>query len=84
MDLTLILGIAAAACTTAAFLPQAVKTIRTRHTKDISLGMYLLMVVGLALWLAYGIVIGDIPIIIANSITVLLAGSILTMKVRNG
>jgi len=84
MDLILILGVAAAICTTAAFLPQAIKTIRTRHTKDISLGMYLLMVIGRSLWLTYGIFIGDLPIIIANSVTLLLAGAILTMKIRNG
>lgn len=84
MDLILVLGIAAAFCTTAAFLPQAFKTIRTRHTKDISLGMYLLMVTGLTLWLAYGIFKGDLPIIIANSVTVILAGLILFMKMRNG
>ncbi len=84
MDLILVLGIAAAFCTTAAFLPQALKTIRTKHTKDISLGMYLLMVTGLSLWLAYGIFKGDLPIIIANSVTVVLAGLILFMKMRNG
>ena len=68
------LGLAAACCTTGAFLPQVVKTWKTRSTNDISLSMFSLMVFGIALWLAYGILLADVPLIVANAITFVLAG----------
>ena len=58
-----VLGLLAAFCTTTAYLPQVIKTWRTRSTTDISLGMFLLMVSGLVLWLAYGIILADLPLI---------------------
>lgn len=79
-----IIGYVAGTCSTLAFLPQVVRTWRTRSTDDISLGMFSLMVLGIALWLFYGIVIGDWPLIVADSISLLLAASILWMKVRYG
>jgi len=56
----------------------------TRHTTDISLGMYTLFTLGVTLWLAYGIRLESWPIIIANSITLLLAGTVLVMKLKFG
>lgn len=76
------IGIAAAVLTTAAFAPQAIQAWRTRSTKDVSLAMFLLMVSGIALWLAYGLLINDLPLIVANAITLVLAGSILVAKIR--
>jgi MtN3 and saliva related transmembrane protein len=79
-----VLGLVAAFCTTAAYLPQVVKTWRTRSTTDISLGMFLLMVSGLVLWLAYGIMLADLPLIASNTVTLILAAAILYLKVRHG
>lgn len=76
------IGIAAAVLTTAAFAPQAIQAWRTRSTKDVSLAMFSLMVSGIALWLAYGLLINDLPLIVANAITLVLAGSILVAKIR--
>lgn len=77
-----IIGLVAAAFTTISFLPQAVKTIKTKHTKDLSLGMYLVLTTGIFLWLLYGILIRDVPIIIANIITSVLTSTILILKIR--
>lgn len=73
---------AAALLTTAAFAPQAIKAWRSRSTKDVSLAMFALMVGGILLWLVYGILIDDIPLIMANGVTLLLAGAILVAKIR--
>ncbi|MDP6430221.1 MAG: SemiSWEET transporter [Rhodospirillales bacterium] len=83
-DLITALGFAAALLTTIAFLPQAVKSWRSRSTRDVSLGMLLILVTGIILWLAYGILRVDPPIIAANGVTLFLAGSILVCKLRFG
>lgn len=75
------IGFLAAFCTTISFLPQVIRTIRTRNTLGISLGMYSIFVVGIVLWLAYGILINDLPMILANSVTFVLASIILSMKI---
>jgi MtN3 and saliva related transmembrane protein len=80
MTLTDDIGSAAATLTTIAFIPQAWKVWRTKHTADISMGMYVLFTIGVALWLAYGILIESWPIIMANSFTLVLAGAVLAMK----
>lgn len=79
-----IIGSVAATLTTTAFIPQAWQVWRTRHTADISLGMYTLFTLGVVLWLSYGILLSAWPIIIANCITLLLAGAVLVMKLRFG
>ena len=79
-----LIGLAAAVCTTIAFLPQAVKSLKTKQTKDISLPMYVIFTTGVFLWLVYGIIISDIPLILANGITLILAGMILTLKIKHG
>lgn len=76
------LGLLAAACTTFSFLPQAVKTVRSRQTKDISLGMYSILTTGVFLWLAYGLFVKDLPIILANGITFVFAAMILGLKIK--
>jgi MtN3 and saliva related transmembrane protein len=75
-------GYAAGVCTTLAFLPQAVRVLRTRSVEDISLAMYIVYIAGVAMWLAYGLVLNAGPIVIANAVSLLLAGSILVMKLR--
>lgn len=76
------IGMAAAVLTTAAYAPQAFKVWRSRSTRDISLAMFGMMVTGIALWLAYGLLIGDLPLILANGVTLLFAGAILVAKLR--
>jgi MtN3 and saliva related transmembrane protein len=78
------IGILAAALTTAAFIPQAWLTWKTRSGNGISLGMYSVFTAGVALWLAYGLLLGAWPVIIANAITLGLALFILGMKLRFG
>ena len=77
-------GTLAATLTTVSFIPQVWQVFKTRHTADISLAMYGLFTSGVALWLAYGLMLGAWPIIIANGITLLLAGMVLAMKLRYG
>ena len=77
-------GYVAATLTTIAFVPQAIKTLRSRDTRSISLGMYLAFTVGVAFWLAYGIFLQSWSMIVANIITLALSGTILAMKLRYG
>lgn len=77
-------GYVAAVLTTASFIPQAVMTIRSRDTRAISRGMYIIFTVGTALWLAYGIAIDSWPMILANVVTFALAATILVLKLRYG
>jgi MtN3 and saliva related transmembrane protein len=77
-------GLAAAFCTTIAYLPQVLKAWRSKSTADISLGMFTLMVTGVTLWLVYGWLLSDLPLILANAITLALVGSILLLKLRHG
>jgi MtN3 and saliva related transmembrane protein len=79
-----ILGLLAGILTTVAFIPQVIKTWRSHSTHDISLAMFAIFTAGVFAWLIYGLVIEDLPIIAANSVTLVLAGSILIMKIRNG
>jgi MtN3 and saliva related transmembrane protein len=79
-----LLGLAAAFCTTFAFVPQVVRIWRTRSTHDISLGMFVVLTLGMLLWLTYGWLIGDLPIVLANAATFALSLTILVMKLRNG
>ena len=78
------IGSVAALLTTASFLPQAWHSFKTRDVSGISLGMYSVFTVGVALWLLYGVLLQSWPLIIANCITLALAGAILVMKLRFG
>ena len=73
----------AAVLTTSSFLPQAIMTLKTRDTESLSLGMYATFTLGVSLWLIYGIYLADKAIIYANAITLILASSILSIKVYN-
>jgi MtN3 and saliva related transmembrane protein len=79
-----LIGYCAASLTTLSFLPQAWLTFRTRDVRGISLGMYSVFTVGVALWLLYGLLMGAWPIVAANAITLALACVILGMKLRYG
>jgi MtN3 and saliva related transmembrane protein len=81
MTIVSITGLLAAAGTTVSFLPQAFKTIYTKNTSGISLYMYALFTAGNLLWLIYGLMIQDLPIIVANTITMILASIILVYKI---
>jgi MtN3 and saliva related transmembrane protein len=77
-------GFVAAFCTTAAYVPQVVRIWRTRSTKDISLGMFLVMTFGLVFWLIYGFSIGSLPVIVCNGATLVMTATILVLKLRHG
>jgi len=77
-------GFVAAVLTTASFVPQVIKIVRERQTRGISLLMYILFTFGVGLWLAYGVLIGSAPVAIANAIALVLAGTVLVMKLRLG
>jgi len=77
-----LIGYAAAALTTCSFMPQAWLTFRTRDVRGISLGMYSVFTLGVALWLVYGWLAGAWPVVAANAITLALALFILGMKLR--
>jgi MtN3 and saliva related transmembrane protein len=78
------LGLMAGACTTFAYLPQVIKAWRTRSTQDVSRGMFVMMVTGIVLWLTYGILQNDLPIIAANLASLVLTATILFFKLRFG
>lgn len=76
------IGYAAATLTTASFVPQAVHTFRTKDVRGISLAMYSAFVVGILLWLVYGLLLAAWPIVVANAVTLTLATTILAMKLK--
>ncbi|MDB5363919.1 MAG: hypothetical protein JWO51_5216 [Rhodospirillales bacterium] len=79
-----LLGLIAGGFTTASFLPQVIKTLREKNTRGISLGMYSAFTFGAALWLVYGLLLERPAIIIPNFITLVLAGLVLILKLRDG
>jgi MtN3 and saliva related transmembrane protein len=84
IDANLLLGLAAATLTTVAFIPQVIRTVKLKETKDISLLMYAIFCTGVALWLMYGIIRNDLPMILANFVTLILASIVLSYKLRYG
>ena len=80
MSHTAIFGVAAALCSVTAFVPQAYKIFKTRETKDLSLPMWVLQVIGFSLWITYGVTSRQWPIIAPNAICLLLSCFILAMK----
>src|SRR5262249_10408891 len=79
-----LVGYAAGFLATAAFVPQVAKTFKARSARDISLGMYVLFCSGVALWLIYGLLISSWPVVLSNLVTLMLAGSVLILKLRHG
>ncbi len=80
MDYVQMIGVAAGALTTIAFLPQVIKTWRSRSAKGLSLGMFSIFCTGVSLWLVYGFLVGDLPIILANLVTLVLSITLLVFK----
>ena len=83
MNKTNIIGYFAAFLTTAAFLPQAIHSWKTRDLSGISLPMYSMFSLGVACWLIYGLMINSWPVIVANAITLLLACAVLILKLMH-
>jgi MtN3 and saliva related transmembrane protein len=81
---TTLIGLAAATLTTAAFVPQLVKVLRSRSADDLSFGMLVVFSAGLLLWLVYGVRAGMLPVVVANAVTLALNLTILGLKVRHG
>jgi MtN3 and saliva related transmembrane protein len=81
---TFIIGMLAGTITTVSFIPQLLQILRTKHTKDISLAMYLVFSLGVFLWLVYGILAVQWPVIIANAVSFVLLLAILGLKVKYG
>lgn len=82
MDKYTLLGLFAGFLTTVSFLPQVIKTWRSRSARDISLGMFLIFCTGVALWLVYGILVDDLAVILTNVFTLILASTILFFKIK--
>jgi MtN3 and saliva related transmembrane protein len=76
------LGLLAGAITSAAAVPQVVRTYRTRHARDISIWQPLLLNIGMALWLIYGVFLGDLPLIVANIFSIACYTVLIIMKIR--
>jgi MtN3 and saliva related transmembrane protein len=83
VPISTIIGLAAATCTTVSFLPQVIKAWRSRCTRDVSGGMFALLVTGDSLWLLYGALISNLPLV-ANLLTLGLVATILALKLRYG
>jgi MtN3 and saliva related transmembrane protein len=79
-----LVGLVAGFLTTVSFLPQVVRTWKTGSTKDISLGTYVIYVTGILLWLIYGLMLRDVALICSNAVTLVLAATILVLKLRHG
>lgn len=84
MDKATLLGLIAGTCTTLSFLPQLVKTWKSKSTHDISVGMYVTLSIGLLLWVFYGVYINSLPVIITNIVTLALSCAVLALKIRHG
>lgn len=82
MDIFELLGYLAAILTTISFFPQVVKIYKTKETKSISLSMYIVLIIGILLWLIYGIYLKSMPMILANAVTLVLLIYILIMKIK--
>ncbi|MBU0501632.1 MAG: SemiSWEET transporter [bacterium] len=79
-----LIGSLAAALTTISFLPQVIKAYQTKQTKDLSLVMYVVLSTGLVFWLIYGFCLNSLPIILANSITLMMALFLVFLKLKHG
>jgi MtN3 and saliva related transmembrane protein len=79
-----ILGYSAGFLSTAALVPQVAKTLKEQSARDISLGMYVLFCAGVSLWLLYGLMIASWPVVVSNSVTLVLSGAVLVLKLRHG
>lgn len=84
MDTNLLIGLVAASLTTFAFLPQSIKAIRSRHTGDLSLITLIMLEIGIIIWIVYGFLDSDIPLIAANCVSFFFITITLILKIRHG
>lgn len=84
MTFVTLIGLLAGICTTISLLPQAIKCWKEKKTRDLSLGMYIIFTIGVLLWLVYGLYRQDLPMILANAVSSVLAAFILFMKIKHG
>jgi MtN3 and saliva related transmembrane protein len=77
-----LIGLIAATLTTISFIPQAIKTIKSKNTRDLSLSMYIILAIGVSMWLVYGLIINDLPVTLANAVTSVFIFTILFLKIR--
>ncbi|MGC9310298.1 MAG: SemiSWEET transporter [Candidatus Aenigmatarchaeota archaeon] len=84
MDPVIVIGLLAGLLTTLSSLPQVLKSLKTKKTSDISVWWVLLLFSGVGLWLAYGIMVSDLPLIAANAVSILLVGALIALKIRFG
>jgi len=82
MNIVTGIGLLAGSLTTIAFLPQAIKTWKTKSTRDVSLGMFITFCTGVLLWIIYGLLIEDLPVLMTNIVTFILASTILWFKLK--
>jgi len=82
--LSLVIGSLAATCCTISFIPQVIKIYKTKNTSDLSLVTFVVFAVGVALWFIYGLMIGSVPMIAANALTLVFALFIVAMKLKCG
>ncbi len=83
MNFITLVGVGGAVCTTVCLIPQVIQIHKTKQTRDLSLGMYVIFLIGIALWLIYGVAIQDLPLMLANGVTLPLAVYILIMKIKH-
>ncbi len=84
MDYVSIIGMVGATLTTISQVPQLIKILKTRHTKDLSINTYLVLLTGVILWIIYGLLLKEPPIYVANIVTGFLAAAILFYKLKYG
>lgn len=84
METVNIVGFAAGALTTVAFVPQVIKIWKSKHARDISMGTFAIFSLGVTMWLLYGIQLGAVPVILANAVTLVLSLTILFFKMKYG
>ncbi|NEO97766.1 MAG: hypothetical protein F6K58_03470 [Symploca sp. SIO2E9] len=82
MNIITILGLLAGSLTTISFMPQVIKTWTSKSAKDISLGMFITFCLGVLLWIVYGIIVKDLPVIATNLATLILSSIILWLKLK--
>lgn len=84
MSIITIIGLVAATCTTFSFIPQALKIIKEKEAKNLSLLMCISLETGIFLWFVYGLLIGNLPIVLANGVTLIFTTVVLVLKFKFG
>ena len=79
-----VIGLVAAVCTTISFMPQIYQVYRTKQTRDLSLPTFILLTIGIFLWLVYGVLLKSLPIVLANTLTLVMCIYVVIMKIRQG